>query len=135
MSNAWTLTHVSYICICKYWCLNSCVCTWGLGKLNLVPKHLCQTGCFTDRVQNCYPVLNCWVVEYCVFFSYSCIVSKSFTHSSFRVHCRMAEGITLLEITVEPTRGINEVIKDAYDAVQHGLRKAHAKKFHAFKVL
>ena len=47
----------------------------------------------------------------------------------------MAEGITLLEITVEPTRGINEIIKEGYEAVLHGLRKAHAKKFHAFKVL
>ena len=47
----------------------------------------------------------------------------------------MAEGITLLEITVEPTREINEIIKEGYEAVLHGLRKAHAKKFHAFKVL
>ena len=47
----------------------------------------------------------------------------------------MAEGITLLEITVEPTRGINEIIKEGYEAVLHGLRKEHAKKFHSFKVL
>ena len=46
----------------------------------------------------------------------------------------MAEGITLLEISFEPAKGINEIIRAAYDAVLHGLRKARARKFHAFKV-
>ncbi len=46
----------------------------------------------------------------------------------------MAEGITLLEVSFEPSRGINEMIKAGYAAVLRGLGLSGARKFHAFKV-
>ncbi len=46
----------------------------------------------------------------------------------------MAEGITLLDFSVEPTKGINGIIKGAYDEIKQGLTNAKAKKICAYKV-
>ncbi len=46
----------------------------------------------------------------------------------------MAEGFTLLDVSVEPTRGVNDIIKEAFEAIKSGLKKSDTKLIHAFKV-